>query len=1090
MARWGVVVLAATVAYWGAMADELPDPATGGRGGGPLDVLLLRGHCEMNFGRQPPLDATYRKRLETLGFRLAEVDEWRALTPAYLRQFNLVIYLSPSPFAGGGYFDATSWRSGPHLLTVRRNADVLRAYVEGGGGLFIVPTVEEIGVRTVESLKELLRPYGLRPECAAVRDLAHAVEVAKVINVFPIHYCWTEALAEHPVTAGQRRVYYPAYCTRWDDNYTTIPLFPADAAWVPLVKSMPGTPSMCLRGTIYDPGATWSVAPGWDNPLLLAARALGKGRLAVTGLSAFHLFYLTYDPKGAFAEANYVRVDGIAMEKGDGQTPSDLGRVLDRLYRWLAAPSVAAGMGGVAPDQRQTLPEPDTTWDARHVSDVWAADDPLTAGPVRPMRVLVGARSALSDGAGTPAEWAAAAVAAGYDVVCFTEALEQLKADQWGAYVAACAAASNERVALLPGLDLATDLGDRFLVVGHTAPLRRHTFSADGTRLEWTGHLLLGMGDVLPIAARPARLATTREHGALPPDLYSHCPGIAVATYRGGEAVDDGRFAYDWHVANASMPIPVAVHEVTAPAALAAAARTGLQCYVNADTPAHAAFYFRQGHASFGGNPMRYYVSSGPLLDYYRIDDWQAPHWTVRLRAHGAAPIRDVTVRDQRGLYRRFLPNAPAVDLAWHGSLARQHWFVVELTDSAGGRALASPLRTLPANAVVRCMDRQNWFHNARTGAGLDVVYTGRPHPAPGPARIGVPGVNLAAAFCPKVQWTWSGQDYVIYDLRYDSTYVPGGRAAGADNSPIFHELPIAEFAGNLRFINFMRGRGVEFRAYEATITLRKDLTPSGPVWPIVAQAAAPKGQALTWTGLDVASGQVVTRPIPADATLDLPAGAIVGNVLLLTPLRAGADGRLGFAPPAGVVQSGTRYHAAFANVAGDPAAWRQACGFTLPTPYILAPRQGRIEAHAFYVTAQAEGGGFAGEVRVGQMPALSRLPLRLAGANPRWALGGWTKAADTITPYEYLDGVGLGRLDVSKDDLFYFGALATASRPELWLTMAQEWTAAGVRLEVHNPTDEPITATVRTAPAIATRRALARDVTVPAGTSIYVAAP
>jgi len=57
------------------------------------------------------------------------------------------------------------------------------------------------------------------------------------------------------------------------------------------------------------------------------------------------------------------------------------------------------------------------------------------------------------------------------------------------------------------------------------------------------------------------------------------------------------------------------VHEVYAPSGLSIAAKTGLHSYTNADAPEHAAFFFRQGHASFGGNPMRHYVNSGPHVD-------------------------------------------------------------------------------------------------------------------------------------------------------------------------------------------------------------------------------------------------------------------------------------------------------------------------------------------------------------------------------------------------------------------------------------------------------------------------------------------
>jgi hypothetical protein len=56
-----------------------------------IDVLLLRGHAEMDFGRQPPLDEKYQRMLAEQGLRITQVHEWNALTLEYLRQFHEVI---------------------------------------------------------------------------------------------------------------------------------------------------------------------------------------------------------------------------------------------------------------------------------------------------------------------------------------------------------------------------------------------------------------------------------------------------------------------------------------------------------------------------------------------------------------------------------------------------------------------------------------------------------------------------------------------------------------------------------------------------------------------------------------------------------------------------------------------------------------------------------------------------------------------------------------------------------------------------------------------------------------------------------------
>ena len=87
------------------------------------------------------------------------------------------------------------------------------------------------------------------------------------------------------------------------------------------------------------------------------------------------------------------------------------------------------------------------------------------------------------------------------------------------------------KLPLMPGFDMDTDLGNRFLLVGVYQRVRPHLLTPDRKKMFWTGHMLLGMGDILPVAARPQWLATVRgAQGALPPDLYSHLVGVAVAT--------------------------------------------------------------------------------------------------------------------------------------------------------------------------------------------------------------------------------------------------------------------------------------------------------------------------------------------------------------------------------------------------------------------------------------------------------------------------------------------------------------------------------------------------------------------------------
>jgi hypothetical protein len=1098
---------------------QLPDPAKGGRNGGPIDILIYRGHCEMDFGRQPPLDPVYLKKMTDRGYRITVLGpvegckegqetnqplagEWRPLTLDYLKQFNTVIYLSPSPCFNGGYFDDTYWRGGRHLLTVQQNLKVLQQYVQEGGGLLIVPTLEEICMRTTDSLKRIFEPYGLDTECAVVRDEEHGFVADKIIGLFPVLYSWTEKIGKHPAAAGVRRVWYPAYCTRWDDNYTTIPLYPRDKAWSVLVGTMPQAQAMCLRGSIYYPQAKWYPLQGPGDPALVVARPFGKGRVAVCGIGAFHLFYLTYSPIGQFAEANFSVVDGIAMEFGNTKrepwkpkagkdtpaaetpvekVPSDMHILLDNLYRWLGETSVQAGMGGYDAIQGiQAAKVPDMPRSG--VCDVWGDKDPLSTGPVRPMKILVGARSAFSGGKGSPQEWAVAAKAAGYDVICFNEAFENLDISKWDSFVAECARASDDKVFLLPGLDFESTLGDRFLVVGHTMKPRTHVLDATGKKLEWTGCLQLAMGDVLSIPARPQFLATKRPMGSLPPDIYYHTPGVAVATYAGAKQVDDGLFAYDWLRNNSSLPIAVAVHEVSSPGELAVAAKTGLQSYVNADTPAHAAFYFRQGHASFGGNPMRYYVSSGPLFDAVTMDNWQSPTWKIGVKAHGGNPITEILAHNQWRLYRRFTPNAREADVSFNGNLGVQQWFLIELRDSAGGKAYASPIRTLPRRAaVIRCSDRQNYF--SPLGWGDHAMYTGSRNMTAG-ASAAVPGVTLADTLCSKLQFFFTSPGCVIHEYKLDSTVGPTG-FYGGDGCPIIHDVAIPEYAAKIRYTT-MAGAP---RQFTVSISLKQDLTPQGAVWPVINRLVVTKaGPVVIPYVYNDAGGKRIQGSIATNGFVDLPIGGVAGNVLALTPLRVDANGLVGFAADGKPAKAGTTYEGSFVTI--DPTnvpAIRNSLGFDGEPPFKLACTQGSVDHVGFFLYLKAKNGGVAAALSGAPVPVSPLMPIRLVDANPNWPLGMWDPQGLRTQDFAFLDGVGMGFVDVTKSGEFYFGNTLLATDKNLNLAFAAPWTKDYVKVEVNNPTDKPVTATITAPKAIeAGRIHIEKEVTVPAGGSMY----
>ena len=144
-----------------------------------------------------------------------------------------------------------------------------------------------------------------------------------------------------------------------------------------------------------------------------------------------------------------------------------------------------------------------------------------------------------------------------------------------------------------------------------------------------------------------------------------------------------------------------------------------------------------------------------------------------------------------------------------------------------------------------------------------------------------------------------------------------------------------------------------------------------------------------------------------------------------------------------------------------------------------------------------------AGQVHGAAMPF--NLPLVIAGVNPRWTAGVWRSdaPADIADQFPVIDAVELGMsaagevqqrsidgtgyttLDVSKDVTFYAGNFISADNPELFLNM-ESWTKDGISVEVNNPTDKEITATIQT-PAEIALKPLNKTLTIPAGTTVRV---
>ncbi|OPZ81296.1 MAG: hypothetical protein BWY76_03075 [bacterium ADurb.Bin429] len=285
----------------------------------------------------------------------------------------------------------------------------------------------------------------------------------------------------------------------------------------------------------------------------------------------------------------------------------------------------------------------------------------------------------------------------------------------------------------------------------------------------------------------------------------------------------------------------------------------------------------------------------------------------------------------------------------------------------------------------------------------------------------------------------------------------------------------------------------------EATLTLKKALPAPTGVFPAI--------QSLNWqsaTYLYMKDGQKVEGKLDGKAAtlIDLPAGAHIGEYFLLAPMTVSGNGLLGWRAEIGKeVPAGATFKAAYVYL---PREWRRELGAEGTPPWSLRLTQGTTSTLGV-VNVAAKDYAVAGTLKAGG--ALKNLPLKVTGLNGNWPAALWTEGGIAYQawaglmspkPLEGLttsgpsflahigvcDGVGYAALP-NVDGKFYVGNTLTASDPALVLNYVL-WTQNMAVIEVNNPTDKPITATITSAP-IPGKYHVVFTATVPAGSSKHV---
>ena len=563
-----------------------------------------------------------------------------------------------------------------------------------------------------------LADLGARPRWEVLQDSDKANVVADVMGC---RHSWSDQVAP-PVNEGVRGV----VTLLWAGTGGCEPPMPFELKpeWKAVVR---GAASMNARpDTRHDDFLQpWMPKePGPSSPPLMAIREAGKGRVAVMAIR----YYWIFTPPSHCPTAEAM------LTAGAGSKPSDWLRVFANAFRWLAEPSMKEGRGGATtPDSLLSPPVqvwptlPPLDW-SKQASVEKMGDQLQTAG-------LIGARTALSSGTGSVADYVAAAKAAGLQFIVFLEDGLKMNQAKWDQLVAACAAASDKAFAAVPGLTYEDAQGNHLYAFADEVKFPKPAMLLQDGRLatNQSGRTKAYFDYVNEFMQQHILSGFWRHNGNqmhfADYKLYNSFP---IVSFEDGKPVDDAFDAYRYFMGLGGCQAPLAFEIVTRPAEVATRAGApgagdGSGWRVVAHRPPDdLRTKWHHGAWSFSGSGSQY-VTNGPKIlvwqgpnrlvlpngEWWRPDLWE---FRVGLRVASDEGLKSVTLYDGERVFRRWLPGGQKTfeaELVFANAQQLGLFLVVE--DAKGQKAISAELWN--RNCIMEeffCSDRCNFLGNCR----------------------------------------------------------------------------------------------------------------------------------------------------------------------------------------------------------------------------------------------------------------------------------------------------------------------------------------------------------------------------------------
>jgi hypothetical protein len=582
----------------------------------------------------------------------------------------------------------------------------LKRFLEAGGGVLQVARFGQMATEA-PAPQAFLKPLGLTPLFAEM-PTDPGTEV--VATSWRLPFAFTDDIPPSPVSAGVSGLWYPTPHLRVGGQNHTIPC-QADESWQVVARG--SRSSLTHRGPLQaasptDPGTYATQIP------LVALKQVGKGRIVYVGITPEYLF-------GANAMTT---LEGILLERGLRQVPSQGYKLVENSLRWLAEPSLATAELGGAPTEAAMLQDPRKT----RFGEPYAWTPTVTFPAVEPACPgVIGARTRYSTGRATVQEWVDAGKKAGLSFIVFLEDFASLSEGEFSQLKADCAAASSAAFSAIPGFTVDDEIGNHYFYFGTAFPYPpKHFLSADGKvfisrdlEIDPKSGLVKGQlaMTTLDYAYTLSSFKLTAGNylfgkSAAPfANWFSNWDAVAVITQQDGALREDATAGFLKLVDFGNGPLPLVVDLMDDPQVLARSKWRTVLCMPGGGEQTIAGLlrpetkigdYFNTWNF-YPDNPAKIYVTSGPRIESwsyvgqrdYAGDNpgdfvWQNQRWLLRGRVTSEVGLKEVRVVDHGQVIRRYLPGG-AKECEFQLDLVhdRQHNLVVIATDVGGGRAIS-----------------------------------------------------------------------------------------------------------------------------------------------------------------------------------------------------------------------------------------------------------------------------------------------------------------------------------------------------------------------------------------------------------------